>query len=257
MDKNPLTPDAPPPHDQADTPEQTIHPASIFGADVAPGSGTPPPPPAETTQRSIMAEPGSASAGSAALDRRGFTSVLFAIPDTDTVEFCRLPEEVRDNTRRLLSAFELIHCAPNKVTACKAQAVTFRGKRGFSWNSIYRKYYAYLNTLNWRSALDRAKAGPEYWSTAGDEARALPHGFLEHWRGLAGANQRKCKPAWRKLIKQWDLSRPGARKWAIPGYDAPPAPDPATGRPRGWEDTNLMRHRPSRLELIAQRQGRS
>src|SRR4051812_26772521 len=101
--------------------------------------------------------------------------------------------------------------------------------------------------------MDRAKAGPQYWAT--EEAASLPFEFLEHWRGLAGANQRKCRPAWRKLIQQWGAWMAGDRKSAIPGYERCPAADPRTGRPRGWEYSNLMRHQPTRFELVAQRQG--
>ncbi len=223
----------------ADTTQYPIHPADDFGADTAPGFGVPPATPATMIER----ERACASARS-----------LFTVPDEDTLEFARLPETVRDDVRRLLQTFADIHEAENKTIACKLQAVVFQGQRGFSWQSLWRKYYAYLQTHDWRCAMDKSKAGPAYWEA---DSRALPDLFLEHWRGLAGANQRKCKPAWRKLIDQWRRWRAGDRKAAIPGYDAPPPPDPATGRPRGWEYTNLMRHKPTRFELVAQRQGRS
>lgn len=182
-------------------------------------------------------------------------SALFAISESDTLEFSRLPQEVRDDVRRLLHAFLCIHDADNKLTACKVQATTFQGRRGFSWNSLYRKYYEYVSSWDWRTVMDKAKAGPQYWQT--EEPAALPTDFLEHWRGLASGNQRKCRPAYRSLIRQWEAWRAGDRKKAIPGYDKCPPAEPATGRPRGWEYSNLMRHRPTRFELLAHRQGRS
>jgi hypothetical protein len=180
---------------------------------------------------------------------------LFAIPDRDTGEFCRLPAEVRQDIRRLLTTFERIHVAENKITACKVQAITFQGRRGFSPSSLYRKYYAYLSGWNWREIMDKAKAGPDYWALA--EAVGLSFEFLEYWRQLCQENQRKCRPAWRKLIRQWQAWFAGDRKSAIAGYDRCPGPDPATGRPRGWEYSNLMRHKPTKFELKAARQGRS
>lgn len=257
-----LSPDATAADIAADITQESIHPATTFGADTFPKVDVPHLTPDSLlptgtgVERADCASARSAStSASPSSDLRPQSPGTFSIPEFDTIEFTQLPQQVRDDVRRLLHAFRCIHTATNKITACKVQAGGFQGRRGFSWNSIYRKYYDYVSSWDWRTVMDKAKAGPRYWST--DQPSSLPFAFLEFWRGKAGANQRKCRPAWRGIIRQWEQWRAGDRRAAIPGYDSCPPADPATGRPRGWEYSNLMRHRPTRFELLAQRQGRS
>lgn len=193
----------------------------------------------------IVSEPGSGRV----LARQ----LLFSVPEEDLCPFARLPEAVRNAVLRLLGAFGAIHASDNKKQACTEQAMSFGCERGFTADSLKRKYYAYVRSGDWRVCLDKAKAGPEFYRT---ESSYLPAEFVEHWRGLCERNQRKCKPAWRALLDQWKRWRGGDRKSAVPGYEKCPA-DSGRGWPEGWSYENLQKRAPSRFELTAARIGRS
>lgn len=222
-----------------------LHPATNFGSEPC-------------KEEALALSPADCLTGTGVAERdcaSTCSASLFAIPETDSVEFAKLPEEVRQDARRVLRTLAAIHAADNKITACKVHAAQFQGRRGFTWQSLRRKYYDYIEEWNWRRVIDRAKAGRNYW--VGPNAAPLAESFLEYWRQLCQENGRKSKPAHRKLVAQWRAWRAGDRAAAIPGYEVCPPESAGTGLPRGWEYSNLMRYQPTRFELKAARQGRS
>ena len=177
------------------------------------------------------------------------------IPQSDQVEFSRLPQDVRQDLLALLEVVQTVHLAPARHAACKALAEAHAHRRGFTAASLLRKYYSFIASGgDWRSLLDRARAGADWWLATRERA-PLPPDFIDYWKGLCERNQRKCRPAWSELIRQWKEWRAGDRAQALPGYTTCPEPDPATDRPAGWSYANLMQHKPSKFELVAARNG--
>lgn len=155
-------------------------------------------------------------------------------PIPELTEFNRLPEDVRaevDRWQRELRevrkpVLASIHAAANRL--------------GVSWRTVRTKYYAWLRAgRDWRALIDRRALPAE---------RGLSAELIEYWKGLCEDNQRKCRPAWKELVRRWTAGEP------IPGL---PPGLPRHELPRGLGYDNLMRHRPNDYELRAARIGRT
>jgi hypothetical protein len=203
----------------------------------------------------IGSQPDNLQPDNLSLSRR---EIFFAIPKADEETFARLPDKVRAQTLTLLTLLQRIHESGSKSAEAQAIAYERAGQRGFSDESLLRKYYRYLRTHDWKDILDRAQAGPAHWHT--DAAAGLPPAFVEFWKSLCERNQRKNAPARRELIRIWQTGRglcpvTGQPKTysKFPGY-----PDwaPSLPIPQGWSLANLNRHAPKPFELAVARQGR-
>jgi hypothetical protein len=201
--------------------------------------------------------------------------LLFAVPASETDDFNRLPDAVRRALTTTLLIVQAIHRAPNKSAEIDRQSRLRAGLRGFSRESLARKYYCYANggklggvkprffdPGDWRCLVDSAKAGPAFWNT--DSQVGLPAAFVEFWKSLCERNQRKTAPARRVLIQQiWKTGygpcpvtgKPIHYK-QIPGYDTWPEAEVGGDYPKGWSVANLNRHAPTRFELAVSRIGR-
>ena len=179
----------------------------------------------------------------------------YEVPPQDMAEFGRLPLEVREDVMDKLAAFEFIAQARSIRAGAKQVAALHASKVGWSAARLQRQFSAYRETLDWRCLINRAKAGPKYYETA--ERIRLPREFVEHWKALCERNQRKCKPAYRRLLRDWLAWAVGDSSRAIPGYDSPPERAPNSAHPSGWSYGNLMRYAPSKFELRASRIGRT
>lgn len=100
----------------------------------------------------------------------------FTIPQVELAEFAALPQNVRDEIRRVLALLATMN-QRGGVAAARAVAL---GGRGMSAGSLKRKWYAFKN-CGWRGLIDRAK------TAKGD---ALPPEFVEYWRALIAGNDR-------------------------------------------------------------------
>ena len=179
----------------------------------------------------------------------------YMVPTEDLEEFARLPLEVREDVMDKLAAFEFIAEAKSIRAGAKKVAAMHQGRQGWSAKRLQTQFTDYRYTHDWRCVVNKAKAGPGYYEVGG--LVHLPREFVEHWKALCERNQRKCKPAYRRLLGDWQAWAAGDAKRAIPGYDSPP--EPALGRqhPMGWTYGNLMRYAPSKFELRAARVGRT
>lgn len=163
----------------------------------------------------------------------------------DQSDFAALPQNVRDEVRAWLKALApLCKCPRGEATREMARiATTF----GVSGKTVQRKWIAYRAHGDFRVLVNRAKCPSAL------AERELPPAFVEFWRGLCERNQRKCKPAYRELLRQWN------RGERIPGYEkeplGQPASDPRTGYPEGWSYRNLLEYKPTKAELAAARLG--
>jgi hypothetical protein len=161
-----------------------------------------------------------------------------ALYSSDSGDFFALPENVRGKIEDRLSAIErILKSTIRRGAAIAAEAQTLgvcaAAIRG--WITRYNR-----SGGDWRALVDRRMVGHEDFK--------LPDVFIGYWKGLCEGNQRKCRPAWRKLIRDWKAGKP------VPGYDITPRPE-INGLPRGWSYGNLMRFKPSKFELVLARQG--
>jgi len=195
-------------------------------------------------------------------------SCSFSIPAADTAYFASLPDQVRADVRRKLTALKSIAVAPKIMPACKAQAALMHGARGFSAATLRSQYYTYAKTGDWRLLIDHARAGKDFIDRGASQD--LPGEFIEYWRGLCERNQRKSRAARRELLHIWRTHHDTAGRAvkSIPGYNLStrpsalatsswPAADPSTGIPAGWSEANLYRFAPTKFELTAARIGRA
>lgn len=117
------------------------------------------------------------------------------------------------------------------------------GQFGVSVATAMRKYYA------WR---ERGLAGLVNGSHHPAVAAALRcedtlhPDTIEYYRQLCFENGRKCRPAYRALVRAFFKGE------AIPGL---PPGTPRLKLPAGWTSSNFSRHNPTKFELKAARQG--
>ncbi len=168
------------------------------------------------------------------------------IPPGDMPTFCTLPTEARAEVTAWLKAMKhLLSVTGNGIgIAIQKQARNLNK----SIQTVRLKYDKYRKSGDWKVFVNLAK-----FPSQKDDAVLDPR-FVEFWRALCEGNQRKCRPAWRKLIRLWrDWQRGGT---PIPGYESCP-PETIHGHPEGWSYRNLMRHIPTKFELKAIRHGLS
>lgn len=192
--------------------------------------------------------------------------ISFCIPQADLKENAhKLGFKDWSQIRETLSLLQQIHFDRNKSAALRTIAARYHGRRGFSENSLSRKYYAYIaSQSDWRTLIDRAKAGPAFWNL--DAPIGLPKAFLEFWKSLCERNQRCNAPARRELLRIWKTGQgldpatgktihykkfPGYPDWSLSALSASPREIPP-----GWSPANLNRHAPSKFELAVARHGR-
>jgi len=119
-----------------------------------------------------------------------------------------------------------------RTIAAEARTVELSAKRMRGlWDAFRNSGY------DWHLLINRSKYP--------DESRELSKADVETFKKFAENNQRKSRPAHREFIRAW---RRGEITTSTPV-------DPATGIPRGWSYRNLMRHQPTKFQLVAMRQG--
>lgn len=151
----------------------------------------------------------------------------------DAAAMAALPASVRQEVRLWIQRLEAVR--PPITEALRAIAKS----SGVSFATARRKYDAFSRD-GWRGLVNRSKAQ--------DGAAALAPETIEFWGQLCVENQRKCKPAYRKLVR---LFLDGA---AIPGVADG---TPRTTLPSGWSYENLMRHKPTVFQMKAIRIGKA
>ena len=172
-------------------------------------------------------------------------TTALTIPPSDREFYAQLPDAAKREITAWSSIVENIMTARRRGFTIGAviadEAAKHSHCKGFSAASIQRKYDLYRLTGDWRVFYNHSRYRMEN--------ERLPPAFIEHWRALCEKYQRKCKPAWRELIRNWQSGR------SIPGYRKSP-PAELNDLPKGWSYRNLMRHKPTKFELSARRLGR-
>lgn len=158
---------------------------------------------------------------------------MLSLSPTDAADYGALPATVRAEVDAWTREFENIGKPLTKAFG------EVGGRMGCDATTVRRKYYAWVGAgHDFRALVNRAKIPAK---------RNLPAEFVAYWRSLCERNQRKCKPAYRALVAAW---RSGMQ---IPGYEG--SIEPRNELPRGWDYSNLMRYKPTKLELAVMRQG--
>lgn len=148
---------------------------------------------------------------------------------SDLDEYAKLPSKWRtqcDAVMRVLKQW-----TAGQLT--KAEAISTLGMS----RATFDRKVAAAKTLGWRGLVPQYKG-----------AVSLPTEFVQHWKKLVESNQRKTAPAYRALVRQWKDRHP------IPGYAGHPG---WPNLPRGWDQRNLYRYQPTKLEMTALRHGLS
>jgi hypothetical protein len=174
------------------------------------------------------------------------------IPQSELVSsYAPLKQSIKRELAIWLSFVDAMNSAGSRNARVVAD---YAAKIGRSQAHLRRKWTEFRQSSgDWKVFINRAKAGAQYWNT---DRLVLPQTFIEHLRTIFPANQRKCRPAWRKLIEQWRCWYRG-EACPIPGYPECPPPDSHGKHPVGWSYRNLIRHRPDNYELAASRIGRA
>lgn len=171
-------------------------------------------------------------------------NVIRRITDFDT--FAKQPPAIVAGVMEKVGWFERMDGAGrgNAGAMIKAACVALNASQG----TLYR-WKAAFEAENWWGLTDgRGRAG-----------KGLHPVFKSHVAGIWDAHQRTNDDGaevQRVLLDQWALWRrtldPAHR---IPGYDAPPPAEPATGHPAGWSAKNIRRLRPRPAELALAKRG--
>lgn len=153
--------------------------------------------------------------------------------------YVQLPAKLREEVDFLEELVLRIDRAENKTQAVLAEEQRYGHMRGFDGGSIWRKYYAWVNSGRDRLALVNKSKLPR-----AARARCVKHLYKEY----AEDNQRSSLQAWRSMLA--DLRRgkefDGVGTWltlwiAEHPNEAPPAQCPVDYVPRGWTYGNLQK----------------
>lgn len=169
---------------------------------------------------------------------------------TNTLTIGDLPHAAFETVKRRLSWMQQIKESPKVLSACESIA-TIEGVCPRSIHRIYRNWKK--RNESWEALIDR-RYMPKTWVR--EKSVKLPAAFIGHFRLLCEENQRSSKAAHRKLLQQLNDWRSGAGD-PIPGYDFPPDNQPGREFPNGWGYSNLMKQKPTDVQLAAARLGRS
>src|SRR5271157_4367324 len=154
--------------------------------------------------------------------------------------FVALPRKLQSLVMSRLNAVREIRAAPKISQAVAVIARRYNYASGWGKGTLRNLYYAYEKSQDWRSLLNKAQAGPDFWQTRGEVA--LPLKFRELLGSLWSHRERgKFRAAWVDLKAQYRRWRDGHDDAAILGYEHCPDPRPDTGLPDGWSEGNLRR----------------
>lgn len=166
----------------------------------------------------------------------------------DRAAFFGYPADEQERIRALHDAMLRIAAAKTVRAGCRAAARPRAGWSVARLNTLYVQWRA--NGRHWSALLDTRRF-PE------DREPELPEAMQAHIRAEFSANQRKNKPAWRKIIRQWERwLHTGDARHALPGYAACPPPSRRCPRhPEGLSYKNACRYAPPPAELTLARIG--
>lgn len=167
----------------------------------------------------------------------------------------RLESAIQEEVRFLLKLFEQVHAHPRGVVVgLQEAAARYCGERGRSFQSLRRFYYDFAEHGDWMALIPK-HLRDKYRTVT------LPEAFVEFWRAACEDNQRKCAPAWRKLVARWHAGDPipgygtWREYWSQQGRVIGPGTECPPDLPDGWTKGNLYRYVSDPVQLTLARQG--
>lgn len=183
----------------------------------------------------------------------------FSIAPEEQDDFARVPARERERVLKLLALLEDIHGRPKITEACAYHArllARLGARRGWSAKRLRTLYYDFTGGARGFTAGDW-RMFVRYEAQQADSLQTRPK-FVEFWRTLVENHQRSTAAAHAELVQilATGFDFEGRRHKAIPGFDAWPDVDAATGLPKGMSLENLRRYyAPDKFELKAARVG--
>ena len=149
--------------------------------------------------------------------------------DITTLELMRLPADERARVELWDAELRAVKPPVTKNLAALAR------KLGVGYSTALARFYAHQRK-GVLALVNRARC----------RKKNLQPDFIEWWKQLCQENGNKCAPAYQKFVGMFKRGEP------IPGI----GPEQSRYKlPRGYGYDNLMRHAPTRFELMAARQG--
>lgn len=184
----------------------------------------------------------------------------FVVPPEDFDEFYALPAAVQSEVKLRLKAMETISNAKSVRAGSMSVAVAMAGRAGWSPGRLRNQHAEYYSGGNWRTLLNRAKAGPTHYRNS-DSVADLPAAANKAFREWVAMMIERCArnggQAYREIINQWRRWRAGDPSARIPGFSVPPEPAMHGFHPVGWSRDNIMRMSPDIADLTRARIGQS
>ncbi len=195
------------------------------------------------------------------LTTRTGAGIAAGIPKSDLGEFARLDDDVKFEVLDLLEVMRICVADPS-MALCQLSATADRNghRRGWSYKSLERKWYAFRDSGDWHCLVNRAK------QTGLGKSRWMTDAAVEAWRTLCMRHFRSYHSAYIELCAEYKAgSRIGDVDWRAVWAEHPdlchlplPAkPPPDMPLPEGWSYKNFMRHKPKLIEELGARRGRN
>jgi hypothetical protein len=182
------------------------------------------------------------------------TTQHFGVPASGADLFASLPDKAQGLVRKRLRAMRIMRGLAEKKSvnhAARAVAAMFHGERGWSAETLNALYPKYIDSGDWMVLVDKSLAGPKWYKN--QERDNVSDATIDWFASEWALDQRgKFKAVYARALCRLDQWRRDAltlkhaskirqSEFAIPGYDAPPAPVADNGAPAGWHYSNLKR----------------
>ena len=140
----------------------------------------------------------------------------------------------------------------------QAVAAANEGRRGWSFKSLERKYYALRDTRDWRSLINKSKL-------CGGSKTKITNKVKKYWHTIFDNHMRSGKTAWLDLCNRYRNGEMiGDENWRTEWMrnqrlchePMPSKCPPGMPLPEAWSYQNMMRYKPPQVEIVAARRGR-
>lgn len=179
------------------------------------------------------------------------------MPPIDRAKYALLPDTCKTSVDRTQKLMARIWNAPQPTIEMQRIEDEAGHARGCTAKSLQRIYYRMRASGSWLPMIDcTACRGAIKCHECKYVGKArLPAELIERFRELCERNQRKCRPAWRALIREWQQAY--RAKQPFHGYPIAPPPGESGVYPDGMSYANMMKFAPTKAQLTAARIGRA
>lgn len=177
-------------------------------------------------------------------------ALVFASAEDYSEFYNGYPSDEQANVREWHDSMMQIEEAKNAHRGSKMVAAKHPGRAGWSAKNLEAIHKMWVEAdRDWRVLVDKKRF---------PDAREpeLPAEMQSFIRAMFSSNQRKNRPAWRKIIRKWEAwLTTGDPRHRLPGYDVCPPPGANGRHPRSLGYANCNRYAPPRAESVIARIG--